>query len=377
MSSEADATLLHDAEVATAGHSLPPDLAGVRRTHLMAYDPLSTTWAGWDLTTGTPAWLRVLRPQWQGHPGMDRRFVSGLSPIAGLRVWTSGRAHGLPFFRLSAPGVPLRMLLPEGADPPFSLPERAIWFARGIDGLLVLHRHGRGLAGPIADQLTLGTDGPRLVDLDAFAKTVDPLHDLADLARTLLSLAPDAHDPLSALAHAWSTTPPPSIDDAAVLLQRAMAVHLVGLRHGLARSRRADTRRNRIGRLSRLVARLTLTSSPPTGRACVAVLPDDSLLMVDASPDRLVAGPVARPDVPPPHLVWSAASGIDPNAVRLVLRAWASRPPEREPARLAVQQQLGAAAVDPSWVVQWLSAARRLRSARLLLDAEHRIHLVR
>ena len=100
-----DALLLQSAESATAGDGVPATIGRLRRRRLLHHDALSTTWEAWDIQTGQPAWLRVLRPRWREVPAMVRRFLGKhwrLSRLAsGRRVdlikWiglSSGRQEG-------------------------------------------------------------------------------------------------------------------------------------------------------------------------------------------------------------------------------------------------------------------------------------------
>jgi len=371
-----DVALLESAERATAADGVPTTLARLRRRRLRHHDALSTTWEAWDTESGRPALLKVLRPRWRAVPAMVRRFERQTNHAA---LCAFGPCNPAPIHHrvLDSPGIPLSAVFPLSDEPAVSLPERAAAFAFGLAGLQTLHADSRSLGAPVAEWLTVGPAGPRLLDTDHFGAPFDPHADLRSLADAVLRLAPEATDPIATLARTWTERPPPTADDAAVLVRRAMAAHLARLRHQLARSRRMDHKAHRLGHLSRLLGRLAAVERPPVGSACLAVTDDGLHVMVRSDGRTLLGGPVPSPVHEELPLVWSADGGLDPVAARLLMRAWSQRQTGQDDRREAVHAALGSSATDAGLVVRWLSAARRLRSARLLLDAEARFSVVR
>ncbi len=263
---DSDRTLLHVAERAVAGEGLPTTIGGYRRGRLLTYDALGTVWSAWHLASGTPAWLAVLRPRWIHQPAMVRRFLT-VEAMPSVRGFSVLDAAVCPACVLRSPGTPVGDIVPQGDEPPVTLPLRASVFAHGIAALAVLHERSKSLGGPVADWLTLGSDGPQVVYRAPFHAPFTPAEEVQELARVILALAPEAQDPIATLAHAWVECPPPSARDGEVLVARAMASHLAWLRHQLVRSRRNATRGSRVARLSRLLRRLHRVKATPLGRA--------------------------------------------------------------------------------------------------------------
>ena len=371
-----DAFLLQCADLATAADGVPRTIGRLRRRRLLHHDALSTTWEAWDTQTGQPAWLRVLRPRWREVPALVRRFERH-SPATDLLGFEPCVPGPLPHRVLRTPGVPLSAVHPLAEEPGMSLPDRAASLAFGLAGLQALHAQERCLGVPVAEWLLVGPRGPRLVDADHFGAPDDPHADLRSLGEAVVRMAPDATDPIASLARTWADRPPPTADDGAILVGRAMAAHLAHLRHQLARARRVDHKARRVARLSRLLARLSAVERPPVGSACLAVTGDGMHVMVHSDGRSVVGGPVPSPVHEELPLVWSVDGGLDPVAARLLMRAWSQRAQGDESRRAAVQEALGDAATDAELWGRWLSAARRLRSARLLLDAEARFSVVR
>jgi hypothetical protein len=372
---ESDVHLLGQVERALAGEGLEATIGPYRRRKLLAYDALSTTWSAWNVQTGKAAWVQVLRPRWWQRPSMVRRFSDVTSP-APLRGFTWLTGCDVPVRVLEEPGIPLRELVPVPGEDPVSLPLRAAVFAHGLQGLAALHGAERSVGGDIRDWLTVGAAGPRIVDRWPFASECTPEADIRDLARSIVDLAPASSDPIVTLARTWCERPPPSASDGTHLVARAMASHLAWLRHQLVRSRRHHTRGGRIGRLSRLVRRLEAVGLPPVGTACLAVRSDELPLMVWSDGEELRGGPASAPDPAQLPVVWSRAQGLDPVASRLLLRGW-SAARETPEASEAIDRGSGATGGIPAeMVARWLKACRRLRSARLLLNAEAKVRMV-
>ncbi len=371
----ADEVLLDEAEREVAGEGLPTTIGGYRRRRLLTYDALSTTWVGWHVTSGTPAWISVLRPRWRHRPLMVRRFLESVAvaPLRGLEV--VGDAE-LPIRCLRTPGTPVAELIPQAGEAPVSLPLRASIFAHGLDGLAGLHGAGRTLGAPIENWLTVGAEGPGLVDRMSFGPPTVPTEEVQNLARIIVDLAPEAPDPIATLARTWCALPPPSARDGARLVSRAMASHLAWLRHQLVRSRRHRTRGGRIGRLSRLLRRLNDVQAPPVGCACLGIDSAGREVHVESDGERLRGGARELGTHANLPVVWSSAHGLDPVASRILVRVWSGcRGDDKERAARA-HDELGVNAVDPLFFVRWLRAARRLRSARLLLNAESSVRLL-
>lgn len=374
MSTHTDHTLWDAAVRAAAKAELPPVVGGVRLRGLLSWDPLSTTWAGWDTRTGAPVWIRILSPRWHHSPQLVRRLRVSRPPSA-ARPFVPSSDNALPHAIVTRPGTPIAELVPDEDGAVVSLVERCRALAAGLSGLESLHAQGRGLGDDPARWLTLSPAGAHLIDPDRFPEPSAAPDEVAQLARAVHALDPDAADPIAALVRTWLTTPPPSAADGTVLLKRAMAAHLARLRHTLVRTRRVDSRRDRVARLTRTLRRLARASRPPTGSACLAA--DGKLfVVVHATPKAVTGGLTDNATDPELPTIWTPEAGLDPVAARMLLRAHSTHLRRPSVAVDTIQDSLPHA-IPASVVCRWLAAARRLRSARLLLDAESRLTVVR
>ncbi len=196
---------------------LPLVLDGARRGRTLRTDGESLCCAGWDLDSGRPLRLRLLRPEWAAdrHAGLillqpDRPDGLGrlLQPRAGA---------GWPHLRLDLPGAPLSDLLPldEAIDP--------LLAARALCGALlgVLALGGQAPQGDLADWLFF--KGEQLILGHLGQLRPDGLEALAHLAR---ALDPEGQDGACALVASWSDSPPPDLPGAVAV--RCAACTMIG-----------------------------------------------------------------------------------------------------------------------------------------------------
>lgn len=366
----ADAALLGLRELEQADQALPGVVDGVRRTHLVTHDPISTTWEGWDLTSGRRVRIRALRPRWRRDPVWLRRLqrtadlvseIPGLLPVRWLpdgdwphlRVWVNGATL--------ADHLPVEDRADSG--------RLAAFLGAGLIALNDLHTQGllHGEVSPLS--LVWGPDGARVIWLDPLRRAPGtPQDDLAALGGTVAQLDPDAHDPLGAMAHGLAELPPPSADMAELLLRRAMATALADRRHHLAVQARGVAKRGARARLLRATRALSAALPPPQGQVCLRAGHDPVLVVAESDGESVRGGPVGG--VPPtflPH-VWNPEDGLDATAARVLLRAWATRARGDEDRRAEVQDDLGSDDALAGGLCRWVSGQARLRALRMLME---------
>lgn len=314
--------------------SPPRVVAGVRLGAPLAVLPGSAVCRGWAVDTGRPVLLRVADPG-APAPWADAPFPPGL--LAPTRGHT---ADGRAWLRLDAPGAALATLWPLDG------PAGPLWTARAlVRGLQLLQAGSPAL--PV-DAL-LFVDEERLV-----AGWLGPGHTapgpgaLAPLAQSL-----DPGDPLGAEVAGWAQAPPPSLEDAELLVVRALATALVGARHGLEHRRKQGDRRDGWTRLQAAVVGLQQVLPPPPADAALPRRGDSAPLRVHSDGHQVRLGGSG-----PGLLVWHPDRGLDPIACRLVLRTWA----------LAGDQAPQAGAP----LLRWLRGMSTLRRAALLLGRQRR-----
>jgi len=366
----ADAALLALRELEQADQALPGVLDGVRRTHLVAHDPITTTWEGWDLSSGRRLRIRVLRPRWRRDPVWLRRLqrtaerVSEIPSLVPVRWRPDGE---WPHLRVQVDGATLADHLPveDRADSG----RLAAFLGAGLMALDELHTQGllHGAVTPLS--LVWGADGARLVWLDPLrTDPCTPQQDLAALGAAVAQLDPDAQDPLGAMAHGLAELPPPSADLAELLLRRAMATALADRRHHLAVQARGVAKRGARARLLRATRALSSALAPPQGQVCLRAGHDPVLVVAESDGSAVRGGPVGGvPAAFLPH-VWNQEDGLDASAARILLRAWATRARGDEARRAEIQDELGATDALAGGLCRWVSGQARLRALRMLME---------
>lgn len=366
----ADAALLGLRELEQAGHALQGVVDGVRRTALVAHDPISTTWEGWDLTSGRRVRIRALRPRWRKDPVWLRRLqrtadlVSEIPGLLPVRWYPDGE---WPHLRVEVDGATLADHLP--VEDPADSGRLAAFLGAGLTALDGLHCQGllHGHLSPM--DLVWGPTGAAVVWLDPLLDTLGTAQDdLAALGRAVGQLDPEALDPLGAMAHSLAELPPPSTDGAELLLRRAMASALADRRHHLAVQARSVARRGAHARLLRATRALTAAVPPPRGQVCLRAGLDPVLVVAESDGRTVRGGPVGGvPATFLPH-VWSPDAGLDATAARVLLRAWATRARGDEDRRATIQSELEATDDTAGHLCRWISGQARLRALRMLME---------
>jgi hypothetical protein len=369
-----DQALLLAREEELAHHALPSTLGGLRRLKLLDQDPISTTWECWELSTGHRAAIRVLRPCWSKDPVLRRRMARGARLAAGLAhlapvQWKE--AGDWPHLKVHLGGPSLSDLLPaEDLPEPLQI---AAYLAHGLLGLASLHQQGlvHGTLGP--QHLIHGPSGPVLAWFDPFLRERKTRpQDIADLGAAVAQLDPDGLDPMGDIARSFAESPPPNVEIAAEILVRTAATWLVDTRHRLLmRSRQVHVRGGE-ARLLRAVSRLANSLAPPKGTVCLRAGHDAVVVVAESDGSEVKGGAVAG--LPPRHLplIWSAKSGLDAAASRVLLRAFATRTGGDEERRARLQTDVGGTDALASQLCRWLSAQSRLRATRRLLELNGR-----
>ena len=363
-----DAALLRWRELELADAELPPVLDGARRTRLLCADALATTWEGWDLASGRRLLLRCVRPRWRRDAVMLRRLARAQRALDPPHWLPDG---DWPHLRAEAPGALILDRLPAEDPPDTGFLARVL--AGGLRGLDQLHGAGITHGGPLLAHLCepAAPHAPAtLLWLGAFGAEGGPARDLADLGAAVAALDPDGDDPVGQLAATWATEPPPSADDGLALLQRTLSAALTDRRHRLSVAARHARRRQAAGRLLRAVTALAEALPPPPGRFCLRAESDGPVDLALSADGVIRGGAALRPPEGPLPVIYSPAAGLDAQAARHLMRAWARRQSGDEALRQRVQAWLGGTDDGAAALVRWMSGMARLRAARLLLDHE-------
>lgn len=361
-----DLTLLALRELEQACAGLPPTIDGARRTRLLAADAIATTWEAWRSRDGARVLLRCLQPRWVADPVLRRRFARTAAADAHMDGdW--------PHLSLACPGSPVIDHLPVEDPPATSVLARLL--AAGLQTLAPLHEAGVVHGGPIGALLVDGPDGARLAWLDGLAPGRSTTDDLRALGAVIATLDPDGVDPVGLLARSWAVDPPPCAADGLTLLRHCLAAVLLDQRHRLVMASRRAGRRQRATRLAAATRALAATLGPPPGRACLRATSDGLLTIIDSDGRTVRGGVAARADTDQLPAVYSARTGLHPQAARSLMRAWATRSTGDEATRQAHQEQLGGTDQQADQLVRWLRAIAALRRASLLAGHVSGSHL--
>ena len=159
------------------------------------------------------------------------------------------------------------------------------------------------------------------------------------------------------LLRALTSAPSGSPDEA---LRAALKHDLVRQWHALRSQRAASSAQDRAQRFHDLLERLHLANPPPKGRAAVGVSPDGALTLVQGDGASLSWGTEDKPSI-----IVEAGQSINAPAGRQLLRARAVAAPSEH-----LQTQANGDARYLGHATQWVSAALKLRTLRLLLKRQ-------
>ena len=364
-----DTALKRLRELELAHAALPPVIDGARRTRLLHTDAISTTWEAWSTTGGQRLFLRCLRPQWRDDPVMRRRMAQAIGRVVPAQV--SWHPNGdWPHLRSIAEGAMVIDRFPVEDAPVTARMARLL--GGGLESLAQLHTQQASHGGAIAPFLLEQPGGAALIWMDLFDADADTSHDISALCKLIADLDPHGGDPVGDLAREWSTTPPPTAADGVQILIRHLGTQLLAARHQLAVTGRKVHQQDRATRLASLVRRLSNSMPPPTGRFCLKASSDGVQVLVECDGTTVRGGAAAAESGRFLPVVYTPDQGLDAQAARFLLRAWATRESGDSLARDVVQATLEADDAQAARLIRWLSCMARLRSARLLLDAAQR-----
>lgn len=357
----ADALLAVHA-LATALDGVPPVVAGVRRETIVRWDDWTITFDGVDTATGRAARVRTLRPAAARDPVLRRALLrEGRALRDAIGPALTAAEGAWPALLLPLAGAPLSPSAdPDDHDRPDVL---ARLLGTALRELARWEDAGLGLPELDGREVLDTADGIRVACLTAAAdrRPGEPIARLAELLDRWWSGGPPT--PVDNVLAGLIELPPRTVADAAQAWREALAQHLAGLRHELARRADHVRRDDRRGRLQRAVAALSGAVRPADGRGAVGVDLDGRTTLLVAAAGALSWGPVGGEAV----TIWSAASGVEARDARRLLRARAAAPPNPR-----LQAEVGG---DEAWVdatCRFVAGALQLRTVRLLLEGSER-----
>jgi len=243
----------------------------------------------------------------------------------------------------------------------------------GLSALARLHEQSVTQGGAVAPFLLEQPTGATVVWMDPFCAESDASADIKALCELVSDLDPEGLDPIGNLAQEWSNAPPPTAADGVKILVRHLGTELLAARHQLAVAGRKVHQHDRATRLASAVRRLSAALPPPTGHFCLKASSDGVQVLAQSDGTVVRGGAAANESGRFLPVVYTPDQGLDAQAARFLLRAWATRDSGAPLAREVAQATLQAEDEQAARLIRWLSCMARLRSARLLLDAAHRV----
>jgi len=244
----------------------------------------------------------------------------------------------------------------------------------GLEALVQLHANELTQGSALTSLLIEQPQGTSIVWMDTFAQSCTPQDDIASLARIIADLDLQETDPVGGLAREWAEDPPPTAKDGIEILIQSLGSQLLSARHHLAVAGRKAHQQDRATRLASMVRRLASAIAPPQGRFCLKTTSDGVQVIVESEGEVIRGGAAAGEAGRFLPVVYTPDQGLDAQAARFLLRAWATRDAGDPLAREVAQATLGATDEDAALLIRWLSCMARVRAARLLLEAAHRGH---
>jgi len=219
---------------------------------------------------------------------------------------------------------------------------------------------GLGIDGLSGDEICDGAGGLVIVCLSP-SEPGDAGAGIARVARALDSWWDEGGEsPVDDLLGGLATFPPRSAREAVDRWSHALADHLVGLHHALARRHRGLVHEERASRLAVQVERLVRAVAPPQGRGAVGVDLEGRTLVVEGRAQALCWGPAGTPLA----AVCEPRGRLDARQARRLLRARATAPLKPH-----LQEAVGGQAAFVEAACRWVAARLSLRTVRLLLEA--------
>jgi hypothetical protein len=342
--------------LAMADQQLPLIIAAVRRSHLVRWDTWTTTWIGSDVASGVRTMARVLRPSFSRDPVVRRALRRDARALGAIDTELRWVEHPLPALRRPMPGATLTADFADGGSP--SALVRLL-----MTGLASLGRWERAVIPTpgLAPEEWVVVDGNLCVACLTPGKTATTAHDeLRTLAHGLrLHGSNTATTPVDEVIDGLLTFPPETVEEAGILVRKALAQYLTGLRHRLEREHRVVAVNTHHGTLSSLLSRLHHATPPPRGVGAVGVDLDGNVRVVQSNGETVSWGSYGRDLVD----IRDADGTLFPIEARRLLRTRAAAPPNpRLSAKVSGSDEFTEA------ICRWVASAHHLRTMRLLVD---------
>lgn len=345
------ASAVHEvAAWASAPQGVPVTIADVRREQLIRWDSWTTTWVGADVRDGTQATVRVLRPAAAADPVMRRQLAREARALREVVNGTTLFDGDLPALRAPLPGEPLTADASTREDD--ALHTRLL--ATGL--VAVAQWEDAGLSLPTLTRDELRNCGDHLA-ISCLTSAIRADHGYA-VSHIASMLGYHDASSLGELRMALSQAPPSSAADAEKYAIAAMAQDLAGRRHDLYLRHVRGRHRDRIARFHSLTQRLHESVPAPHGIGAVGVDMDGMVQVVRSDETGIFWGPVGAPE-----RIYSAEEGFVAPQARRLLRSRASAPNSER-----LQTQVGGDSAFTDAIGQWVAAALKLRTVRMLLE---------
>lgn len=350
--------LLRDSRSAVAG--IPARIGPWRRDRLLAWDADRTAWDGWDVEAGCRVLICAARADTWGRP----------LPGHGLALRNGWPAFVSPPFQHS-----LADLLPSGSDTDagaYADPDRLSqdidqgsapgdprWAGQIAAALLgdLQRSHAAGhVHGHVCPEFLIFAGRWLLWDpllRSGSGAPLPPERDLTDLGRVLLALDPRGF--VGDLGGVFIDDPPPSVPDAARLLQRAMGEHLAAAHHRITRRARGLSSIGRRDQLLGVAGRLHRLVPPPEGIGCVQAGQAGSFYLLVSDGRTVRGGPTASFDLRLLPII-AGPDQFDSHAFREIYRAWKTHRRGNEPLRAQIQAALQSSDAEIVLIFRWLFA---------------------
>ncbi len=334
----------------SAPRGLPVTIGGVRREQLVRWDGWTTTWEGADVDEGSQAMIRVLRPFAASDPVKRRQLTREARALEALVPGATRVAGDLPGIRAPLPGEPLTASN-ETAD------EDALHTRLLATGLVAISAwEEREMSLPPLTREELRNCGNHLA---LVCLTPDDGQDQGHVLTRIASLL-GYHEAtsLGELRLALSLAPPSSAADAEKYAISAMAQDLAARRHDLFLRHIRGRHRDRVARFHLLALRLQESMPAPQGTGAVGVDLDGGVQIVRSGDDGIFWGPLGAA-----KRIFSTEKGFVAPEARRLLRTRAASPNNER-----LQQQVGGDSAFTEAIGQWVAAALKLRTVRMLLE---------
>lgn len=346
------AKLVHDVSMwASATQGVPVTFGDVRREQLIRWDQWTTTWTGADTQDGSQLMVRILRPGPDADPVMRRQLAREAKALAGIVAGITLVQGDLLGIRVPLPGEPLT---PETRQSEIEDMLHTRLLATGL--VAVAAWEERGLSLPILTREELRNCGDRLA---ITCLTPGDGADHQSVLATIASLL--GHHETSSLGElrlALSAAPPTSAHDAEQYAIKAMAQDLAARRHSLYLRHIRGRHQDRIARFHALIVGLQASVPRPLGVGAVGVDMDGAIQVVHSDNSGISWRSTGES-----RSIFTEQDGFVAPEARRLLRSRAAAPNSER-----LQADVGGDSAFTDAIGQWVSAALKLRTVRMLLE---------